>query len=409
MTNEKELSGIDFLTDPKNDQGIAVPDEVSEKTARRLEDVLAEYGFNGKIVNVRSGPVVTRFEFEPAADNIEEMYKIIWLEDDIARATGALAVRMTVNSDQNVIGSSVIGIEMPNEKRAEIRLKEILDRDEFRKSERPLLSALGKDIEGKPVFVDLTRSPGMLIAGTTGAGKSTLLHAVILSLVCRLTPERVRFILIDPKMLEFSAYKDIPHLLTPVITDPEKAMSALCWAARETERRLARINETGARNIDVYNRKVSNPLPHIVVIADEMADLMLTEGKKVDAAVQRIVQNAWDTGIHLILATQRPSADVITDTIKMSCLDRTCFRLTSRFDGRRCGVEGAERLLGRGDMLYYTNGLNNDVRLHAPFVGDNEIEAVTTHLRQQGVPEYDPSVLETPPDDDPNEGGEVLR
>lgn len=385
-TNEKENVGtfrlpeLDLLADPKNDTDIAVSRDFLEKRAHRLEDVLAEYGINGKIVNVRPGPVVTLFEFELALDDVVD------LADDIARSMEVPAVR--------VASVPVIDIEMPNNKRADICLKEMLVCDEFQKSGKPLLIALGKDIGGKPAFTDLAEMSGLLIAGTTGSGKSVALHAMILSLVYRLTPEQVRLILIDPKMLEFSAYDGIPHLLIPVINDPEKALLALNWVVRETDQRSVQISELGVCDIDEYNKKVSKPLPHIVVIVDEMADLMLTNGKKIEVAFQHIAQKAKAVGIHLVMATQRPSADVITDTIKANFPERISFRFVSKTDSIAfLGEQGAEQLLGRGDMLYMAQEQRSS-RLHGTFVSDAEVEAVAEYLRSQKEPEYEQSVME---------------
>ncbi len=273
-------------------------------------------------------------------------------------------------------------------------MKEMLVCDEFQKSGKPLLIALGKDIGGKPAFTDLAEMSGLLIAGTTGSGKSVALHAMILSLVYRLTPEQVRLILIDPKMLEFSAYDGIPHLLIPVINDPEKALLALNWVVRETDQRSVQISELGVCDIDEYNKKVSKPLPHIVVIVDEMADLMLTNGKKIEVAFQHIAQKAKAVGIHLVMATQRPSADVITDTIKANFPERISFRFVSKTDSIAfLGEQGAEQLLGRGDMLYMAQEQRSS-RLHGTFVSDAEVEAVTEYLRSQKEPEYEQSVME---------------
>ena len=416
------LPKLDFLAKPKVDKDAAVSRDYLEKRARQLENVLEEYGVKGEIVNVRPGPVVTLFELEPAPGI--KTTRVINLADDIARSMSALSVRIAV-----VPGQSVIGIEMPNEKRADVYLKEMFACDEFKNATKPLLLALGKDIGGKPTFADLAKMPHLLVAGTTGSGKSVAINTMILSLVYRLTPDQVRLIMVDPKMLELSVYNGIPHLLTPVVTDPKKAVLALNWAVREMDDRYRQMSELGVRNIDGYNAKVKEmidskepmtrtvltgydngepvyeeqplnlkPFPYIVVIVDEMADLMVTAGKEIEIAVQRIAQKARAAGIHLILATQRPSVDVITGTIKANFPERISFRLTTKIDSRTIlGEQGAEQLLGRGDMLYLAQG-QRPVRLHGPFVSDAEVEAVTAHLRLQGVPEYEQSVTEEPPE-----------
>ena len=416
------LPKLDCLTKPKVDKDAAVSRDYLEKRARQLEEVLEEYGVKGEIVNVRPGPVVTLFELEPAPGI--KTTRVINLADDIARSMSALSVRIAV-----VPGQSVIGIEMPNDKRADVYLKEMFSCDEFKNATKPLLLALGKDIGGKPTFADLAKMPHLLVAGTTGSGKSVAINTMILSLVYRLTPQQVRLIMVDPKMLELSVYNGIPHLLTPVVTDPKKAVLALNWAVREMDDRYRQMSELGVRNIDGYNAKVKEmidskepmtrtvltgydngepiyeeqqlnlkPFPYIVVIVDEMADLMITAGKEIEVAVQRIAQKARAAGIHLILATQRPSVDVITGTIKSNFPERISFRLTTKIDSRTIlGEQGAEQLLGRGDMLYLAQG-QRPVRLHGPFVSDAEVEAVTAHLRLQGVPEYEQAVTEEPPE-----------
>ena len=413
---------VNLLSRPKDKGGNLISEKELESIARDLENVLQEFGVNGKIVKVRPGPVVTLYELEPAPGT--KTARVIGLADDIARSMSAVSVRIAV-----VPGQSVIGIEMPNEKRADVYLKEMFACDEFKNATKPLLLALGKDIGGKPTFADLAKMPHLLVAGTTGSGKSVAINTMILSLVYRLTPDQVRLIMVDPKMLELSVYNGIPHLLTPVVTDPKKAVLALNWAVREMDDRYRQMSELGVRNIDGYNAKVKEmidskepmtrtvltgydngepvyeeqplnlkPFPYIVVIVDEMADLMVTAGKEIEIAVQRIAQKARAAGIHLILATQRPSVDVITGTIKANFPERISFRLTTKIDSRTIlGEQGAEQLLGRGDMLYLAQG-QRPVRLHGPFVSDAEVEAVTAHLRLQGVPEYEQSVTEEPPE-----------
>ena len=426
------LPKLDFLMKPKAEKEAAVSKEYLEKRARQLESVLDEYGVKGKIVNVRPGPVVTLFELEPAPGI--KTTRVINLADDIARSMSALSVRIAV-----IPGQSVIGIEMPNEKRADVFLKEMFACDEFKHSDKPLLMALGKDIGGRPTFTDLAKMPHLLVAGTTGSGKSVAINTMILSLLYRLTPAQVRLIMIDPKMLELSVYNGIPHLLTPVVTDPKKAVLALNWAVREMDERYKQMAQIGVRNIDGYNKKVEEmlasnepmtrtvltgyddgepvyeeqplnlkPFPYIVVIVDEMADLMLTAGKEIEIAIQRIAQKARAAGIHLIMATQRPSVDVITGTIKANFPERISFRVTTKIDSRTIlGEQGAEQLLGRGDMLYLAQG-QRPARLHGPFVSDGEVETITAHLRLQGVPEYEQAVTEEPPEAAAEAGGSVL-
>lgn len=422
------LPKLDFLAKPKAGKEITVSKEFLDNRARQLEDVLDEYGIKGKIVNVRPGPVVTLFELEPAPGI--KTTRVINLSDDIARSMSVLSVRIAV-----VPGQSVIGIEMPNEKRSDVFLKEMLACEEFKNSKAPLTLALGKDIGGKPTFTDLAKMPHLLVAGTTGSGKSVAINTMILSLLYRLSPAQVRLIMIDPKMLELSVYNGIPHLLTPVVTDPKKAVLALNWAVREMDDRYKAMAQIGVRNIDGYNTKVEEmiaskepmtrtvltgyedgepiyeeeelnlvPFPYIVVIVDEMADLMLTAGKEIEVAIQRIAQKARAAGIHLIMATQRPSVDVITGTIKANFPERISFRVTTKIDSRTIlGEQGAEQLLGRGDMLYLAQG-QRAVRLHGPFVSDNEVETITAHLRTQGVPEYEQSVTEEPPESETMDG-----
>lgn len=425
------LPKLDLLAKPETDKEPVMSKDALNARARQLETVLEEYGVKGKIVNVRPGPVVTLFELEPAPGI--KTTRVVNLADDIARSMSALSVRIAV-----VPGESVIGIEMPNENRADVYLKELLATDEFKKSEKPLTLALGKDIGGKPTFTDLAKMPHLLVAGTTGSGKSVAINTMILSLLYRLTPEQVRFIMIDPKMLELSVYNGIPHLLTPVVTDPKKAVLALNWAVREMDERYQLMSMVGVRNIDGYNVKVKEmlaskepmtrtvltgydngapvyedqplnlrPFPYIVVIVDEMADLMLTAGKDIEVAVQRIAQKARAAGIHLIMATQRPSVDVITGTIKANFPERISFRVTTKIDSRTIlGEQGAEQLLGRGDMLYLAQG-QRAKRLHGPFVSDAEVEAITAHLRLQGVPQYEQAVTEEPPESVSTAGGAV--
>jgi len=394
--------------------------EALESNARMLESVLDDFGIKGQIVKVRPGPVVTLYELEPAPGT--KTSRVISLADDIARSMSAVSVRIAV-----VPGRTVIGIELPNTNREGVLLREMLSADEFEKNDGKLVLALGKDIGGEPVFADLSRMPHLLVAGTTGSGKSVAINTMIMSLLYRNTPADVRFIMIDPKMLELSSYDGIPHLLSPVVTDPGKAVMALKWTVREMENRYRAMSQLSVRNIAGYNQRLQEaakkgqslkrtvqtgfdpgtgkptyeeqdldltPLPYIVVIIDEMADLMLVAGKEVEAAVQRLAQMARAAGIHVIMATQRPSVDVITGTIKANFPTRISFQVTSKIDSRTIlGEQGAEQLLGQGDMLYMAAG-GRITRVHGPFVSDKEVEMVTQHLRDQSQPDYVEEVTE---------------
>ena len=368
----------------------------------------------GQIVKVRPGPVVTLYELEPAPGT--KTSRVVGLADDVARSMSAVSVRIAV-----VPGHSVIGIELPNRNREPVGLRELLASEDYERTAAKLALVLGKDIGGSPVIVDLARMPHLLIAGTTGSGKSVAINTMILSLVYRLRPEECRLIMVDPKMLELSVYDGIPHLLTPVVTDPKKAVVALKWAVREMEDRYKKISKLGVRNIEGYNARVAEafargetltrtvhtgydretgdaiyeketlelePLPYVVVIVDEMADLMMVAGKDIEGAIQRLAQMARAAGIHVILATQRPSVDVITGTIKANFPTRISFQVTSKIDSRTIlGEQGAEQLLGQGDMLYMAGG-GRISRVHGPFVSDEEVEKVVRHLKSQGAPHY---------------------
>jgi S-DNA-T family DNA segregation ATPase FtsK/SpoIIIE len=414
-----KLPPIDLLEKPKKSTN-RLSDIALKHNAMRLEGVLQEFGVKGKIVKVCPGPVVTLYELEPAAG--VKTARVIGLADDIARAMSAVSVRIAV-----VRGRSVIGIELPNEKSETVYLRELIAGKDFHNTSNKLGLALGEDIGGVPEYVDLARMPHLLIAGTTGSGKSVAVNTMLMSLLYRHTPDECRFIMIDPKMLELSVYNDIPHLLTPVVTDPGKAVVALKWAVREMEDRYRAMAQVNVRNLDGYNKKLRDasqkgksiirtiqtgfdpdtgqpimedqeidltPLPYIVVIVDEMADLMLVAGKDVEAAIQRLAQMARAAGIHLIMATQRPSVDVITGTIKANFPTRISFQVTSKIDSRTIlGEQGAEQLLGKGDMLYMASG-QRPARVHGPFVSDAEVEDVVSFLKEQGDPEYISSVTE---------------
>ncbi len=412
---------------PSSRRDHGVTDKVLQDNARLLEEVLQDFGVKGEITNVSPGPVVTLYELEPAPGT--KSSRVIGLADDIARSMSAISARIAV-----IPGRNVIGIELPNARRNMVYLRELLAGGEFENSDAELSLALGKDIAGAGVSVDLARMPHLLIAGTTGSGKSVGINTMILSLLYRLTPDQCKFIMIDPKMLELSVYDGIPHLLAPVVTDPKKSVVALKWTVKEMEERYKRMSKLGVRNINGYNERVVEarkrgevltrtvqtgfdketgeavfeqeemnyePMPFIVVIVDEMADLMMVAGKDIEGAVQRLAQMARAAGIHLITATQRPSVDVITGTIKANFPTRVSFQVTSKIDSRTIlGEQGAEQLLGQGDMLYMAGG-GRIMRVHAPFVSDDEVEKVVRFLKKQGVPQY----LEDVTTDMDEEGG----
>ena len=351
-----------------------------------LEKILLDFGVNGNIKKVSHGPVVTLNEFEPAAG--VKVSKIINLSDDIARNTSSESARISI-----IPGSNTIGIELPNISRENVYLSEILNNQNFKKKEVKLPIALGKNISGTSIIGDLASMPHLLIAGTTGSGKSVCINTIILSLLYRHTPDKCKFILIDPKMLELSTYEGIPHLLCPVITEAKKAASVLGWVVKEMESRYRLMTKEGVRNIDGYNAKHKLPMPYIVVVVDEMSDLMLVAGKEIENYIQKLSQMARAAGIHIIMATQRPSVDVITGTIKANFPTRISFQVTSKIDSRTIlGEQGAEQLLGKGDMLYMSSA-NRIVRIHAPFVSDNEIEKINNFLRSQAEPDYIDEIL----------------
>ena len=415
-----QFPDINLLSRPKEKLGLNVNEKELNEIARALETVLEEFGVHGQIVKIRPGPVVTLFELEPAPGT--KTSRVISLADDIARSMSAISVRIAV-----VPGSNTIGIEIPNVKRETVWLRDLLEDVAFSDSKNVLNVVLGKDIGGKNIYADLAKMPHLLVAGTTGSGKSVGVNAMILSLLYRMTPEECKFILIDPKMLEFSMYNGIPHLLTPVITDPAKAVIGLKWAVREMEERYRAMACLSVRNINGYNSKLkemqkngetpkrtiqvgfdpetgkpkyeeqlldTKPLPYIVIVVDEMADLMLVAGKEVEAAIQRLAQMARAAGIHLIMSTQRPSVDVITGTIKSNFPTRISFQVTSKIDSRTIlGEQGAEQLLGKGDMLYMPAGLRPQ-RIHGGFVKDEEVEAVVEFIKAQRQPEYVEEVTE---------------
>lgn len=417
-----EFPPLNLLTNPADVTRHHLSDDALEENARMLESVLDDYGVKGEIVAVRPGPVVTLYELEPAPGL--KASRVIGLADDIARSMSALSARVST-----VPGRSVIGIELPNANREKVVLREILSARDFGDSQMRLPLALGKDISGEPVVANLAKMPHLLIAGTTGSGKSVAINTMILSLLYKLTPEECRLIMIDPKMLELSVYDGIPHLLSPVVTDPKKAVVALKWVVSEMEERYRKMSKMGVRNIEGYNGRVRDALakgetfsrtvqtgfdedtgepifesdeivpevlPYIVVIVDEMADLMMVAGKEIEACIQRLAQMARASGIHLIMATQRPSVDVITGTIKANFPTRISFQVTSKIDSRTIlGEMGAEQLLGMGDMLYMAGG-GRITRIHGPFCSDEEVEEVVSFLKSYGPPEYVNGVIEGP-------------
>ena len=429
-----ELPPLNVLTNPVVIERQQMSDEALEENARMLEAVLDDYGVKGEIVSVRPGPVVTMYELEPAPGL--KASRVIGLSDDIARSMSALSARVST-----VPGRSVIGIELPNVTRETVVLREILSSRDFGDGKQKLPLALGKDISGSPIVANLAKMPHLLIAGTTGSGKSVAINTMILSLLYKLSPEECRMIMIDPKMLELSVYDGIPHLLSPVVTDPKKAVVALKWVVGEMEQRYRKMSKMGVRNIDGFNGRVKETLakgelfsrtvqtgfsdetgdpvfeteefkpekiPYIVVIVDEMADLMMVAGKEIEACIQRLAQMARASGIHLIMATQRPSVDVITGTIKANFPTRISFQVTSKIDSRTIlGEMGAEQLLGMGDMLYMAGG-SKITRIHGPFVSDEEVEEVVSHLKSFGPPEYMSGILESVDEEKTNEIDLVL-
>ncbi|MDO5647784.1 DNA translocase FtsK [Paracoccus sp. (in: a-proteobacteria)] len=420
-----ELPPLALLSAPTDSDRLQISEEALMENARMLEAVLDDYGVKGQITEVRPGPVVTLYELEPAPGL--KASRVIGLSDDIARSMSALSARVST-----VPGRSVIGIELPNARREKVLLREMFASRAFGDGTQPLPLALGKDIGGDPIVANLAKMPHLLIAGTTGSGKSVAINTMILSLLYKLTPDQCRLIMIDPKMLELSVYDGIPHLLSPVVTDPKKAVVALKWVVSEMEDRYRKMSKMGVRNIEGYNGRVREALnrnelfkrtvqtgfdddtgepifeteefqpetfPYIVVIVDEMADLMMVAGKEIEACIQRLAQMARASGIHLIMATQRPSVDVITGTIKANFPTRISFQVTSKIDSRTIlGEQGAEQLLGQGDMLYMGNGARI-TRIHGPFVSDEEVEEIVTHLKSFGPPSYKAGVVEGPEDD----------
>jgi S-DNA-T family DNA segregation ATPase FtsK/SpoIIIE len=429
-----EFPSLALLSAPKPGDRALLSNEAIQENATALESVLGDFGVRGEIINAHPGPVVTLYELEPAPGI--KSSRVIGLSDDIARSMSKVSARVAV-----VPGRNAIGIELPNPKREKVLLREMLASSDYTDTQARLPLCLGKTIGGEPVIVDLARMPHLLIAGTTGSGKSVAINTMILSLMYRLRPDDCRVIMIDPKMLELSVYDGIPHLLTPVVTDPKKAVVALKWAVREMEERYRKMSKIGVRNIDGYNARVTEAkkkgeqlsrtvhtgynketgdaiyekeeleldnIPYIVVIVDEMADLMMVAGKDIEGAVQRLAQMARAAGIHVILATQRPSVDVITGTIKANFPTRISFQVTSKIDSRTIlGEQGAEQLLGQGDMLYMAGG-GRISRVHGPFVSDEEVEKIVRHLKSQGTPQYLEAVTAHDESEEEGEDGAVF-
>ena len=382
-TIKYKLPSLDFLKTPSKKDKNFSENKIDEKT---LEKILLDFGVEGQVKKVSQGPVVTLYEFEPAPG--VKVSKIINLSEDIARNTSSESARIAT-----IPGSNTIGIELPKQQRENVFLSEIISDTSFKKKDTKLPIALGKSISGLPITGDLSTMPHLLIAGTTGSGKSVCINTIILSLLYRHSPEKCKFILIDPKMLELSTYEGIPHLLCPVITEAKKAASVLGWVVKEMENRYKLMTKVGVRNIDGYNEKHKISMPYIVVIVDEMSDLMLVAGKDIENYIQKLSQMARAAGIHIIMATQRPSVDVITGTIKANFPTRISFQVTSKIDSRTIlGEQGAEQLLGKGDMLYMTSA-NRMTRIHAPFVSEGEIEKINNYLRSQAEPDYVDEIL----------------
>uniref|UniRef100_UPI002599DC39 DNA translocase FtsK n=1 Tax=uncultured Methylobacterium sp. TaxID=157278 RepID=UPI002599DC39 len=410
-----DLPALTLLAEPRHPApSAAVSTDALEQNATLLESTLEDFGVRGEILAVRPGPVVTLYELEPAPGT--KSSRVISLADDIARSMSAVSARVAV-----VQGRNAIGIELPNARRETVYLRELLASPAFAETKQKLALCLGKNIGGEAIIADLARMPHLLVAGTTGSGKSVAINTMILSLLYRLKPEECRLIMVDPKMLELSVYDGIPHLLSPVVTDPKKAVIALKWAVREMEERYKKMSKLGVRNIDGFNARVAEarargevitrtvqtgfdretgeavyedemmdlaPLPYIVIVVDEMADLMMVAGKDIEGAIQRLAQMARAAGLHLIMATQRPSVDVITGTIKANFPTRISFQVTSKIDSRTIlGEMGAEQLLGQGDMLFMAGG-GRTTRVHGPFCSDDEVEQVVAHLKRQGRPSY---------------------
>jgi S-DNA-T family DNA segregation ATPase FtsK/SpoIIIE len=417
VAGEFRLPSLDLLNDPPEKKDTDIQRESLEMNARRLEKKLADFGVDGEVTEILPGPVITMYEYKPAPGI--KISKVSGLSDDLALALRAPSIRIVAP----IPGKAVIGIEIPNNQREPVYLKEVLSSDSYRNSKFDLPIALGKDITGEPVTVDLTRMPHLLVAGATGAGKSVSINTMINSLLFKVSPEMARFIIIDPKRIELSIYQDIPHLLHPVMTQPKEATRALRWAVAEMERRYMLLSDRGVRNISTYNRKVlkeqktgpgnetpdtSETLPYIILIIDELADLMMASSRDVEESITRLAQMARAAGIHLIIATQRPSVDVLTGIIKANFPTRISFQVSSKFDSRTIlDMIGAEHLLGDGDMLYMPPGVGKITRIHGAYVSEEEIKNVTDFLRNQKKPDYDSSIVSELAQDEETEDGEI--
>ena len=417
VAGEFKLPSLDFLKDPPKKRDIRGREQSLEMNARRLERKLADFGVEGEVVEILPGPVITMYEYKPAPGI--KISKVAGLSDDLALALRAPSIRIVAP----IPGKAAIGIEIPNNQREMVFLKEIVSSSAFRNSKFKLPIAIGKDITGSPVITDLTKMPHLLVAGATGTGKSVSINTMIHSLVFKLSPEVVRFLMIDPKRIELSTYHDIPHLLHPVVTQPKDATKALRWAVDEMERRYMLLSDRRVRNIDTYNRKIikeagrvgndnsqeaPNTLPYIIVVIDELADLMMVSSREVEEAITRLAQMARAAGIHLIIATQRPSVNVLTGIIKANFSTRISFQVSSKVDSRTIlDTIGAETLLGDGDMLFMPPGVSGIMRIHGPFLSEEEVKEVTDFLRKQSKPDYDDDILSEMARDEESEEGEI--
>jgi S-DNA-T family DNA segregation ATPase FtsK/SpoIIIE len=400
LDDTKPLPSLSLLKRKDENSKVEINDSLLELLSKEVEQKLADFGIKVQVVGVQPGPVVTRFEIE-LAPGIKAS-RITSLAKDLARSLSVTSVRVV----EVIPGKTYVGIELPNKDRETVLLSEVLETEQYAHSKATLVLALGKDISGYPVIVDLVKMPHLLVAGTTGSGKSVGINTMLISLLYKSSPEDVRLILVDPKMLELSVYEDIPHLLTPVVTDMKEAASALRWCVAEMERRYSLMAQVGVRNIAGYNKKVCTKLqkdpkedveklPHIVIVIDEFADMIMVVGKKVEQLIARIAQKARAAGIHMILATQRPSVDVITGLIKSNIPTRISYQVSSRIDSRTIlDQQGAEQLLGHGDMLYLPPGLGTPVRVHGAFVTDSEVHKVTDELKKKGKPQYINSIVD---------------
>jgi S-DNA-T family DNA segregation ATPase FtsK/SpoIIIE len=400
VAGKLKLPPLDLLQDPPPVKDTDIQRESLEMNARRVEKKLADFGVEGEVVEILPGPVITMFEFKPAAG--VKISKVAGLSDDLALALRAASIRIVAP----IPGKAAIGIEIPNNRREMVFMKDLLSSPAYKETKFELPIALGKDITGAPVVADLGKMPHLLVAGATGAGKSVSINTMIHSLLFKVSPELVRFLMIDPKRIELSVYHDIPHLLHPVVTQPKEATKALRWAVEEMERRYMLLSDRGVRNINTYNRKVlkekqpgpegedERPLPYIILVIDELADLMMASSRDVEESITRLAQMARAAGIHLIIATQRPSVDVLTGIIKANFPARISFQVSSKVDSRTIlDAMGAETLLGEGDMLFMPPGVGRIQRIHGAFVSENEVKAVTDFLREQMKPEYDETIL----------------